>query len=124
MKTRGAICLIFPGSICLRTRGANYVSFSTYPNVEDIAIADDWSNFAYVHFSLRINNRLTRRSKVFHTVEPKMKTTFKFLANTIPDVRSLFLIRGKRYICEKITATFTENGMSQLLKGIFYPVKD
>lgn len=29
MKTRGAICLIFPGSICLRTRGANYVSFST-----------------------------------------------------------------------------------------------
>ncbi len=32
---------------------------------------------------------------------------------------------SKRYICEKITATFhTENGMSQLLKGIFYPVKD
>lgn len=29
MKTRGAICLIFPGSVCLRTRGANYVSFST-----------------------------------------------------------------------------------------------
>lgn len=95
-----------------------------YPNVDDIAIADDWSNFAYVHFSLRINNRLTRRSKVFHTVEPKMKTTFKFLSDTIPDVRSMFLIRGKRYICEKITATFTENGMSQLLKGVFYPIKD
>ena len=106
--------------------GANHFvsNHLPYPNVDDIAIADDWSNFAYVHFSLRINNRLTRRSKVFHTVEPKMKTTFKFLSNTIPDVRSLFLIRGKRYICEKITATFSENGMSQLLKGIFYPVKD
>lgn len=95
-----------------------------YPNVEDIAIADDWSNFAYVHFSMRINDRKVRRGRVFHTIDPKKKTTFKFLADNIPDVRSVFLIRGKRYVCEKITATFTENGMSQLLKGVFYPITD
>ena len=95
-----------------------------YPNVEDIAIADDWSNFAYVHFSMRINDRKIRRGRVFHTIDPKKKTTFKFLADNIPDVRSVFLIRGKRYVCEKITATFTENGMSQLLKGVFYPITD
>ncbi len=95
-----------------------------YPNVEDIAIADDWSNFAYVHFSMRINDRKIRRGKVFHTIDPKKKTTFKFLADNIPDVRSVFLIRGKRYVCEKITTTFTENGMSQLLKGVFYPITD
>ncbi|WP_304977082.1 hypothetical protein [Duncaniella muris] len=93
-----------------------------YPNVEDIAIADDWSNFAYVHFSLRINDRKIRRNQVIHNIDPKKKTTFKFLADNISDVRSVFLIRGKRYICEKITATFTENGMSQLLKGVFYPI--
>lgn len=93
-----------------------------YPNVEDIAIAEDWSNFAYVHFSMRINDRKIRRGQIIHNIEPKMKTTFKFLADNIPDVRSVFLIRGKRYICEKITATFTENGMSQLLKGVFYPI--
>ena len=51
-----------------------------------------------------------------------MKTTFKFIADNIPDVRSVFLIRGKRYVCEKMTATFTENGMSQLIKGVFYPI--
>ena len=95
-----------------------------YPNVEDIAIADDWSNFAYVHFSMRINDRKVRRGKVFHTIDPKKKTTFKFLADNIPDVRSVFLIRGKRYVCEKITATFTENGMSQLLKIVCYPIVD
>lgn len=95
-----------------------------YPNVEDIAIADDWSNFAYVHFSMRINDRKIRRGQIIHNIEPKMKTTFKFIADSIPDVRSVFLIRGKRYVCEKLTATFTENGMSQLLKGVFYPVKD
>ena len=93
-----------------------------YPNVEDIAIADDWSNFAYVHFSMRINDRKIKRGQIMHNIEPKMKTTFKFIADNIPDVRSVFLIRGKRYICEKITATFTENGMSQLLKGVFYPI--
>ncbi|MCM1164321.1 MAG: hypothetical protein NC339_08750, partial [Muribaculaceae bacterium] len=64
----------------------------------------------------------TRRNKINYHIEPKQKTTFKFLADTIPDVRSLYIIRGKRYICEKLTATFTENGMSQLIKGIFYPV--
>lgn len=73
---------------------------------------------------MRINDRKIKRGQIMHNIEPKMKTTFKFIADNIPDVRSVFLIRGKRYICEKITATFTENGMSQLLKGIFYPVKD
>lgn len=75
-------------------------------------------------FSLRINDGRVRRHKIIHPIEPKKKTTFKFLSDTIPDVRSVFLIRGKRYICEKLTATFTENGMSQLIKGVFYPIKD
>ncbi|MCM1033152.1 MAG: hypothetical protein NC405_05285 [Odoribacter sp.] len=38
--------------------GSNHFvgNYLPYPNVEDIVIADDWSNFAYVNFSLRINN--------------------------------------------------------------------
>lgn len=92
------------------------------PWVEDIEIRDDWSNFNYLHFSLRINNRQQNRRRIIHNIEPKMKTTFKFLSDTIPDVRSVFHIRGKKYLCEKITATFTENGMSQLLKIVCYPI--
>ena len=104
--------------------GSNYYQGNRlpYPNVENIVIADDWSNFNYAHFSLRINDRQIRRGQIIHNIEPKMKTTFKFIADNIPDVRSVFLIRGKRYVCEKMTATFTENGMSQLLKGVFYPI--
>lgn len=94
------------------------------PWVEDIEIRDDWSNFSYLHFSLRINNRQQNRRRIIHNIEPKMKSTFKFLSDTIPDVRAVFHIRGKKYLCEKITATFTENGMSQLLKGVFYPIVD
>lgn len=95
-----------------------------YPYVEDIEINDDWSNFSFLRFSLRLNNRLSSRRRIIHSIEPKMKTTFKFLSDSVPDVRSVFIIRGKRYVCEKITATFSENGMSQLLKGVFYPIKD
>lgn len=94
------------------------------PWVEDIEILDDWSNFSYLHFSLRINNGQQNRRRIIHNIEPKMKTTFKFLADTIPDVRAVFYIKGKKYLCEKITATFTERGMSQLLKGVFYPIVD
>lgn len=57
-------------------------------------------------------------------VNPKEKMKVSWLGDSIPDVRSVFHIRGKRYLCEKITATFTENGLSQLLKGEFYPLLD
>ena len=55
-------------------------------------------------------------------VNPKEKMVISFLSTTVPDVRAVYQIRGKRYLCEKITATFTETGMSQLLKGVFYPI--
>lgn len=93
-----------------------------YPNAENIIIADDWSNFAYAHFSLRINDKDKGRGKITYKIDPKVKTTFKFLSDKIPDVRSVFHIRGRRYLCEKITATFNDDGMSQLMKGEFWPL--
>ena len=53
------------------------------------------------------------------TVE-KMKLSW--ISTKIPDVRSIFYYGGKKYLCAKITATFTEDGMSQLLKGEFYRI--
>ena len=44
------------------------------------------------------------------------------IADTIANPRAVFHIRGRKYICEKITVTFTTEGMSQLLKGDFYPM--
>jgi len=50
------------------------------------------------------------------------KYTFKFLAHTLPNPRSIFFINGGKYVCKKLTATFTESGMSQLVKGEFYKI--
>lgn len=93
-----------------------------HPYAEDIEVLPDWSNFRNIHFSMRLNNRYSNRRRIVHQIETKQKTTFKFLSDNIPDPRAVFFIRGKRYVCEKMTATFTENGMSQLIKGVFYPI--
>lgn len=93
-----------------------------HPYAEDIEVLPDWTNFRNIHFSMRLNNQYSNRRRIVHQIETKQKTTFKFLSDNIPDPRAVFFIRGKRYVCEKMTATFTENGMSQLIKGVFYPI--
>lgn len=74
--------------------------------------------------NLRINECSDQRWIPFYEIDRTRKVTFKFLADDIPDPRALFFIHGRRYVCEKITATFTEDGMSQLLKGEFWPLLD
>lgn len=57
-------------------------------------------------------------------IDKSVKFKFSWLGSSIPNPRSIFFIRGKRYLCEKITATFSKDGMSQLLKGEFYPLAE
>jgi hypothetical protein len=75
-------------------------------------------------FSLRLNDTTVNVRNGLHTINPKQKLTFTFLSDHIPNVRAIFNIKGRLYLCEKITATFSETGMSQLLKGEFYPIAD
>ncbi len=75
-----------------------------HPYVEDIEIQPDWSNFINVHFSLRLNNRHVISRRTVYAINPGRKMTFKFLSDTIPNPRAVFYIRGKRYLCEKLTA--------------------
>ena len=75
--------------------------------------------------SLRINNRAYGQSlqrSTYIEVDQRRKYTFSFLSDEIPNVRSLFYIEGKKYLCCKITVTFSEDGMSMLQKGEFYRV--
>lgn len=94
---------------------------SPYPYVSNVVINKDWTGYEKVPYSFRVNDGRDV-NKVIYEIDSRIKYTFKFLADSIPDVRAVFHIRGRRYLCEKITATFTENGMSQLLKGEFYPI--
>lgn len=64
--------------------------------------------------------RLERGGVGETAIDPEVKYTFTFVSDSIPDVSSVFVIHGQRYICRKITATFSGNGMSSVLKGEFF----
>ena len=56
-------------------------------------------------------------------VNQQRKYTFSFISDTVPDVRSIFLLHGKKYMAEKITATVSaETGMSQVMKMVCHQV--
>lgn len=100
-----------------------------HPHVAEMEITDDWSLSARGGYSLRLNAKRTVSAgsaipRATSTIDPKRKFTFSFLSPSLPDVRSRFFIKGKMFVCEKITATFTEAGMSRLLKGVFYQIID
>ena len=100
--------------------GSNYTLLNhPIPAIDTIMIREDWT-LARSHFSMRLKDL---RSPGYR-IEGKQKFQFSFLMDSVPDVRSVFYINGKKYLCEKITTTFSESGMSQLKKGVFYRIVD
>lgn len=93
------------------------------PLVGNVMISDDLEDWWDNDFSFSLDESISYQ-KLKNNIDPKVKYTFKFLADEMPDVRAVFYIRGKKYLCEKITASFSENGMSQLLKGEFYRIQE
>ena len=73
-------------------------------------------------YSMRLTGKEMATTRTTHFfVNQQRKFTFSFLADTVPDVHSIFIIHGKKYLAEKITATFSaETGMSQLMKIVCY----
>ena len=89
---------------------------------DTINVTQDWLYFSNHLSDLRLTNSRRNLQSQIPSINPKQKFKFSFIADTIPNPRAVFYIRGQRFLCEKITATFTEDGMSQLLKGEFYPI--
>lgn len=95
------------------------------PQIDRFNLYDDWSFTKGADFDLRLLGTTTANvQQCIPSINPNTKYIFSWLGAEIPNPRSIFHIRGKLFVCEKITATFTENGMSQLLKGEFYPLID
>ena len=88
------------------------------PWVDTIMIDANWHYRQYPS-SLRFDGRDAINYPAYN-VDLKKKYTFSFLSDHVPNPRAIFHIDGFRYICEKITATFTEQGLSKKMKGVFY----
>lgn len=99
-----------------------------YPYIDNVVVTDGWKPIVKPGMSMRLSAHGSAAADTFTANLPKVqadkKFKFSWLADKIPDPRAIFHIKGRRYLCEKITATFTESGMSQLLKGEFYPLAE
>ena len=95
-----------------------------FPIVDKIMTNNEFQS-ASSDFSLRLNypTQQIDRTAMFH-IDGKKKYTFSFLSDDIPDPRALFYINGGKYLCEKLTSQFTENGRSKLIKGTFYRLQN
>lgn len=92
-----------------------------HPFLDEYDINTDRAVSKHIGYSLALRNSVSSTTyKPLKKVNRAFKYKFSFLSDELPDVRSTFIIRGRRFLCEKITATFTEEGMSQLMKGEFY----
>lgn len=103
--------------------GANPSGYTGVPSpvIDKVAVTHDGYMLYDDNFSMRRYDNAPFALDI-PKINPRQKFKFSFLSDTIPNPRSVFNIAGHRYVCEKITATFTEDGMSQLLKGEFYPL--
>lgn len=53
-------------------------------------------------------------------IDTSVRICVRFISRYIPDIGSVFLIRNKRYICEKLEATFSANKLDRLITGYFF----
>lgn len=92
--------------------------------VPSTAIFEPDDNFGITRYNFSLNpaSESSASGGIFVDIDKRLKFSFQFISDIIPDVRAVFLIRGIRYLCEKITVKFSNNGMSKLIKGDFYRI--
>ena len=55
-------------------------------------------------------------------INPHNQIVATFLTNSLPDVKAVYCIRNKLFLCAKLEATVDDNGVDQLKKGYFYEI--
>lgn len=97
-----------------------YAPYHPRPQIDPIEVTPD-NILTSSHYSMRLSGGYAPEIRTSaHKVDHTQKFTFTFIADAVPDVRSIFLIHGKKYLAEKITATISENGLSQQMKMVAY----
>lgn len=97
-----------------------YNPYMPHPVIDKVEVSSLWTSVT-TNYSLRLSSAgISSLRDVKHRVDQSRKYTFSFLSKTVPDVKSVFFIHGRRYLCEKLTLTMNENGRSEKIKGVFY----
>lgn len=78
-------------------------------------------------YSLAIDGTACLGIQDLKDIDARRKFSFSFIngRRSVPDVRARWIIRGKEYVCAKLTCSVSpENGLSELVRGEFYAVTE
>lgn len=74
--------------------------------------------------SLSIQDPIIQDYRTLLRLDTTKKYKIKFLCYKLPDVKDIFVINNKNFICSKYTSRMSHNGISELHEGEFYQVID
>lgn len=95
-----------------------------YPLVHNFIIGDNWDSVNIFDFSFKLKDIITGAVEGFDKINLKQKFKFKFITDKILDPLAPFFIKGKKFVCERLTYSINDKGVSQLVSGEFWPVID
>jgi hypothetical protein len=77
-------------------------------------------------FSLRLRGKYGLQSLYENTIniDTTREYTFKFIHNTIPDTKAIFVINNKEFVCVELKYTINPKGMHPVIEGKFFQVMD
>lgn len=78
--------------------------------------------FRHFPYTLSPTNPYISAFAALPDVDTSKLYRYSFLSRRLPDVKHVFIISGKRYLCQRLTAHFTVSGMSELIEGEFYEI--
>lgn len=90
------------------------------PITSNVVIYDYFKYKIFKQYSLRLNHDFSRGSEQYLSIDDKKLFKFSFISDSLPSPRATYYIKGKRYICSKLTIEFNARGMSRMVKGEFY----
>jgi len=101
----------------------NYQKTGRYPYTSNVSLYDGWHyRLSPEGCSLRLNHGFRYGSEDFMNVDFNKIYKISFISDTIPNIAAVFNIRGKRYLCRKLSADFSDSGLSRIIKGEFYRI--
>lgn len=56
-------------------------------------------------------------------IDSKTRYCIKFIYDSMPDPGAIFMIRNRRFVCEKIEADISSNSLNKLITGYFFELK-
>lgn len=98
--------------------GTDYFAY-----IEDLELEDNYSGNLHTYpYTLSPANPDIKANASLPKVDETKLYRYKFLASSLPSATAIYVIKGKRYACLRLTAHFTDTGMSELIEGEFYEI--